>query len=170
MQFPNDPRDIFAALNRAQVRYLVVGGVAAIFHGVPRTTFDTDVAVKFEVDNLARLDRVMKSLGFSPRVPAPVTGLADPKTRSIWTRRKSMKVFSYVENRKPFRVLDIMVRPLAGFDRLYRARVTVRYEGVSVPLIPVAALVRMKRQAGRPEDLRDVAFLEFAERKRKQTS
>ena len=161
MRFPNDPKDIFAGLNRARVRYLVVGGIAAIFYGVPRTTFDADIAVELEVDNLERLDRVMKGLGFSPRVPTPVTGLADPATRSLWTRRKAMKVFSYIENRKPFRVLDIMVRPLTGFDRLYRARSTVRYEGVAVPLLPLAALIRMKRQAGRVEDLRDVEFLEF---------
>lgn len=161
MRFPNDPKDIFAGLNRAQVRYLVVGGIAAIFYGVPRTTFDADIAVELEVDNLERLDRVMKQLGFSPRVPAPITGLANSATRSLWTRRKAMKVFSYIENRKPFRVLDIMVRPLPDFDQLYRKRTAVKYEGITVPLLPLAALIRMKRQAGRAEDLRDVAFLEF---------
>ena len=164
MRFPNDPKDIFAALNQGRVRYLVVGGIAAVFYGVPRTTFDADIAVELEVKNLGRLDRVMKSLGFLPRVPAQVTGLADPATRSLWTRQKAMKVFSYMENRKPFRVLDVMVRPLTGFDRLYRGRTTVKYAGVAVPLIPVASLIKMKRKAGRVEDLRDVAFLEFIQR------
>ena len=39
-----DPTDIFAALNRVKVKYLVVGGIAVVFYGVRRTTGDVDLS------------------------------------------------------------------------------------------------------------------------------
>lgn len=163
MRFPNDPKDIFAALNHARVRYLVVGGVAVIFHGVPRTTFDADIAVHLDIDNLTRLDHVMKQMGFAPSIPVSVVGLADPDIRRLWTQQKGMKVFSYKELKKPFRILDIMVRPLKDFDRLYQQRVNKRHRGVTIPLMPIAGLIRMKTGTGRAKDHEDIEYLRIVE-------
>lgn len=165
-RLPHDPADIFDALNRGRVKYLVVGGIAAIFHGMPRNTFDVDVAVKLDVENLRRLERVMERAGFSAKAPVSVTGLADPATRRAWLEQKEMKVFSFVEKRKPFRMVDIMVRPPRDFDGLYRRRMMVRHQGVAVPVIPLGALITMKARAGRAQDLEDVAYLRFVQQKK----
>ncbi|MBI3324028.1 MAG: hypothetical protein HYZ92_01995 [Candidatus Omnitrophica bacterium] len=167
-RFPHDPADILAALNQHQVKYMVVGGVAAIFHGVPRTTFDTDLAVKLEIENLKRLEQVMRRLGFSEYIPASVTGLANPATRRQWTGQKAMKVFSFREDRKPFRVVDVMVRPLRDFDRLYRQRITMRHEEVDVPVIPIPNLIKLKTGTGRIKDAEDIAYLRVVEQTMKQ--
>ena len=158
-----DPADIFRALNRAKVQYLVVGGIAAIYHGVPRTTLDVDIAVRLEVRNLKRFAGTMKRLGFEPRVPADVTRLANPSTRREWTRRKAMKVFSFIERRPPFRVVDVMVKPLERFAQLYRRRVEVIHRGVRLPLIPLDRLIKMKTGTGRLRDQEDVEYLRFAD-------
>ena len=163
--FPHDPADILKALNASRVKYLVVGGVAVIFHGVLRTTLDLDLAVHLEVGNLKKLEEVMHRLGFSPRVPASVTGLADSRTRRVWTRQKHMKVFSFTEHRKPFRIVDVMVRPLPDFERLYRTRVTVKHGGVSAPVMPLSALMKMKLAAGRVQDREDVQYLHIVQQK-----
>lgn len=164
-RFPNDPADILKALNQAHVKYLVVGGVAVIFHGVPRTTFDTDLAVELDPGNLKRFEHVMTQLGFSSKVPVSVTGLADPRLRKEWTQQKNMKVFSFVENRKPFRMVDVMVQPLKGFERLYQEKKVVHHQGVRVPLMPLTALMIMKRAAGRIQDIQDVEYLEVVQEK-----
>lgn len=46
---------VFRSLSIHEVRYLVVGGVAAIVHGVPRTTFDLDLLVEADEENARRL-------------------------------------------------------------------------------------------------------------------
>ncbi len=164
-----DPTDIFAALNAAKVKYLVVGGIAAIQYGVPRATFDVDLAVQLEVENLERIDRALNALGFAPKVPVSIVGLADPKTRKEWTEGKHMKVFSYAELTAPFRLIDIMVRPLKRFERLYHQRRNVIVEGVKVPLVPIPALIQMKAGTGRVQDQLDIEYLhaaQQAERKR----
>ena len=158
-----DPSDIFAALNAAQVKYLLVGGLAVVLYGIQRTTGDVDVAVHLTTDNLKRLAGALKQLGFVPRVPAPIAGLADPKTRRLWTQRRGMKVYSFIEPYGlPPRNVDVMVTPLEDFEAVHRKRTMASLRGVPVPLIPVNELARMKRKAGRPQDLQDVQDLRLA--------
>jgi hypothetical protein len=155
-----NPTDIFAALNRAKVKYLVVGGIAVVMYGIRRTTGDVDLCVHLTVDNLERLADALKRIGLVPRVPAPITGLADAKTRRLWTKQRGMKVYSFIE---PYgslpRNVDVMVSPAKNFNALYQRRALVTLRGVSVPLVPVDELARMKRKAGRPQDLQDVRDL-----------
>jgi len=155
-----DPSDIFAALNQAKVAYLVIGGIAVVMYGIRRTTGDIDLCVQLTVDNLDRLAAALKQIGFVPRIPAAISGLADANTRRLWTRQRSMKVYSFIEPHATFpRNVDVMANPPRNFNALYRRRTTVRLRGVSVPLIPVRELAKMKRRAGRPQDLQDVQDL-----------
>lgn len=45
---------IFGALNEAQVRYLVVGGLAVIAHGYVRYTNDLDLVIQLDEPNARR--------------------------------------------------------------------------------------------------------------------
>jgi hypothetical protein len=42
-------------LNEAEVEYLVIGGIAAVLHGVPRATFDLDILIRPTPENATRL-------------------------------------------------------------------------------------------------------------------
>jgi hypothetical protein len=39
-------QSVFASLRSHDVRYVVIGGIAAIAHGVPRATFDLDILIE----------------------------------------------------------------------------------------------------------------------------
>ena len=47
----NRLQDVFASLNRHDVRYVVIGGIAAVLHGVPRATFDLDLLIDASPEN-----------------------------------------------------------------------------------------------------------------------
>ena len=51
---------LFSALNKAKVRYLVVGGIAVNLYGIERATADIDLVVDLEENNLNRFIAVMK--------------------------------------------------------------------------------------------------------------
>lgn len=153
--------DILQGLNRAGVKYLVIGGVAAIYHGVPRATFDLDLSVWLAPGNLERLDQAMETMGFVPKAPVAVAGLADPKIRRDWTQRKGMKVFAFEELKPPFRMVDVMVKPLRNFQQVYKRRVEVHDQGVTIPLMPIPQLIQTKTRTGRVKDQEDIEYLRF---------
>ena len=46
---------VFASLQKNDVKYLVIGGIAAILHGVPRATFDLDILIEATPENARKL-------------------------------------------------------------------------------------------------------------------
>ncbi|MBI2093600.1 MAG: hypothetical protein HYT88_02625, partial [Candidatus Omnitrophica bacterium] len=96
-----DPTDIFAALNAAGIQYMVVGGIAVVLYGVNRMTSDIDLAVELTAGNLQELEAVLERIGFNRRLPVSIQGLTDPKTRRLWTQKKNMKVYSFIERKPP---------------------------------------------------------------------
>src|SRR4030042_5391999 len=51
----NRLKDVFESFQKNEVRYLVVGGIAAVLYGVPRATFDLDILIEPTPDNVQRL-------------------------------------------------------------------------------------------------------------------
>lgn len=46
---------VFASLQHHNVRFLVIGGIAAVLHGVPRATFDLDILIEATPNNAQNL-------------------------------------------------------------------------------------------------------------------
>jgi hypothetical protein len=55
---------ILERLNREQVEFVLVGGLAGVFHGVPLVTRDVDICLPFTEQNLLRLERALA--GWNP--------------------------------------------------------------------------------------------------------
>jgi hypothetical protein len=56
------PNQILERLNGASVEYVLVGGLAAVFHGVPLVTRDIDICLPMTQANLTRLERAIADL------------------------------------------------------------------------------------------------------------
>jgi hypothetical protein len=151
---------ILKSLWEARVRYVVVGGVAVVLHGYLRLTADLDLVVALERDNVLAAVEALAALGYRPRPPRRGPQFDDPEIRSSWARDKDMKVFSLRSPSYPGVDVDLFVEEPVPFDDLReRARVADLY-GVAVPIAGIPDLIAMKRTAGRPEDLLDIAALE----------
>ncbi len=55
-------REILELLNKYEVEYIVVGGVAAVIQGAPVTTFDLDALIRIGEDNAKRLSLALDEL------------------------------------------------------------------------------------------------------------
>ena len=51
----NQLKVVFSSFQEHDVRYLVIGGIVAILHGVPRATFDLDIYIEASPENVQRL-------------------------------------------------------------------------------------------------------------------
>jgi len=64
-------REILELLNKHQVEYVVIGGVAAVIHGAPVTTFDLDALVRVSDENADRLVAAFSDLDARYREHGP---------------------------------------------------------------------------------------------------
>ncbi len=155
-----DIERVLEALNRAQVRYLVAGGVAVVLHGYLRTTADLDLVVQLEPDNARRALQALGALGYRPRAPVPAEQFADTGTREEWIRDKNLEVFSLWSDENPALEVDLFVREPFDFDEAYNSAREIRLKTTTARVVPRRLLIEMKKLAGRPRDLEDVAALE----------
>ena len=77
-------RDLVTALNDGKVPYCLVGGVAVNLHGVPRMTYDVDIAVRLELVALQACEHALTSLGLLPRVPVQLSQFANDSFGKAW--------------------------------------------------------------------------------------
>ena len=155
-----DIERVLGALNSAQVRYLVAGGVAVVLHGYLRTTADLDLVVQLEPENALRALRALGTIGYVPRAPVPAEQFADAGTRERWIRDKNLEVFSFWSNEHPGLEVDLFVREPFDFDEVYENAREFQLETTTVRVVPRRLLIEMKRLAGRPRDLEDIEALE----------
>jgi hypothetical protein len=59
---------LFRALEREKVEYLVVGGLAVMFHDVERSAMNIGLVLAMREDNLRRLFAVANTLGLAPHI------------------------------------------------------------------------------------------------------
>lgn len=152
--------DVYAALRAAEVRFVVVGGMAVVLSGHVRTTVDLDVVVDLAPDPAHRAVVALTDLGFQPRIPVRPTDFADPRIRQEWIDTKGLQVLSFHDPDHAFREVDVFAAYPVDFERLLAAAVPTRVGDQTVLVASIDDLLAMKRAAGRPQDLADVAALE----------
>lgn len=150
---------VLASLERARVRYLVVGGVAVVLHGYLRTTLDLDLVLQLEQTNVERALEALAGLGFQPQAPVPLSSFADPQIRETWLREKNMTVFSLWHPEHPGFAVDLFVQEPFDFDAVYRRALRVPLQTTEATVVSREDLVAMKKAAGRALDLDDVTAL-----------
>jgi predicted nucleotidyltransferase len=151
---------VLEALNRAQVRYLVVGGVAVVLHGYLRTTADLDLIVQLERENVLRAVRALGDIQYRPRAPVSAEAFAEREMREQWIREKGLAVFSLWSPAHPTLEIDLFVTEPFEFEAVYARALRVPLKRTEVTVIGLEDLIALKRQVGRPRDEEDIAALE----------
>jgi hypothetical protein len=152
-----DIEAVVQALNEAGARYLIAGGLAVVAHGYVRATQDIDIVLALEAGNAIRGLAALTALGFRPVAPVPIEDFADPAKRQAWIEQKGATVFRLYSDRHPTMALDLFLREPFVFDQAEQAALLAEVApGVKAPFVGFDDLVRMKREAGRPQDLADI--------------
>lgn len=158
---------VFRALNEADVRYLVVGGVAVNVHGYQRATQDLDLVVELERENVLAAVRALAGLAYRPVLPVDAERLADPAIRREWHERRNVEVFSMTSDIHRETTVDLFVNePFPFAPALEAAFVTELAPGLRVPVVALDTLIRMKAEVDRPRDQDDVQHLRWLREER----
>lgn len=150
-----NPGAILATLEHHEVRYVLIGGLAANAHGVRRTTRDVDIIVDRTEGNLERLAAAVRELEVGSPVidsrlqeldPLDPEDLARAANVSLDTRDGELDVMNEATGAPPF-------------ERLARRAIVVEVLGTRVPVAGLDDLIALKHASGRDVDLRDIADL-----------
>ncbi|MGA9853271.1 MAG: DUF6036 family nucleotidyltransferase [Gammaproteobacteria bacterium] len=156
--------EIFTALDKAQVRYVVVGGLAVILHGHIRLTQDLDLVIDLDPVNCRKALETLESIGLKPRLPVVMQDFADPKKREDWYRNKHMMVFQLWDPKNAQRSIDVFVHEPVKFTDLWHDSIVKVYDGVPIRVASIAHLIEMKSGTHRVRDEDDIEKLREIQR------
>ncbi len=143
-----DPERILSILVEHEVRFVLVGGFAAVIHGSPYVTVDLDVVPAVDEGNLQRLSDALRALDARVWTPDEPEGLPfDHDGRSLAENR----IWNLITHAGR---LDITFLPsgTSGYEDLARDAVRVRILGVDTAVASLADVIRSKEAAGREKD------------------
>jgi hypothetical protein len=152
---------LFDALNAAEVRYVVVGGFATVLHGHARLTADIDLVVDLAPDEAKKAVETLTRLGFRARAPVDPLAFADAMVRRQWIKEKGMRVFSLWDPSNPMVEVDLFAEHPIDFEELWNHAEIIKLTRALVRIASIRDLIRLKRIAGRPQDLADIEALEL---------
>jgi hypothetical protein len=150
---------VFRALNKEKVKYLVVGGVAVNLHGYLRATGDIDILLLLEEGNLLRMKKAMEELGYIERLPISIQNLKDHKQVKKWLKEKGMTAFAFSPPPYNPLMLDILVEESLKFEDANKKSIKKIFEGVTIPVVCIQDLIRMKKKSDREKDMIDLKAL-----------
>jgi len=145
---------LLRALAASEVRFILVGGAAAIAHGSSRLTQDVDVVYARDPANLARLAAALAPA--SPYLRGAPPGL--PFALDERTLRMGLNFTLQTS----LGAIDLLGEIVGGgrYEALLPHSTEIEAFGVKLRLLDLATLIEVKRAAGRPKDLEAIAELE----------
>lgn len=152
---PLDPELLLRTLHDHDLRYVLIGALAARLQGFPRLTADADITPAIDEENLERLALALRTLNarvFTESVPE---GLAFDCTRQTLARAEMWNLVTDAGR------LDIAFKPSGtdGYDDLSETAVRFEVFGVEILAASLHDIVRSKEAADRPQDRQDVLVL-----------
>lgn len=148
-----NPRPILGVLQRHEVRFVVIGGIAGSLQGSTTITHDFDICYARERDNLERLTEALKELDATLRGARELV----PFQLDARTLKAGLN-FTFDTKYGPF---DCIGEASGNFDyeQLRRNADEMNLLETKVLVASLDDLIRMKRAAGRNKDLIEVENL-----------
>lgn len=158
----SDFLEILRTLSEYKVDFIVVGGVCAVLHGAPMTTFDLAVVHSRSADNLKRLLSALHTLDAyyrdrpGQRLQPKLSHLASPGHQLFLTRFGPLDILGTIGNR-------------LSYSDLITGTVQLQLDDLELRMLTLESLIDTKRAAGRDKDKAVLALLnQTLKEKRKQ--
>jgi hypothetical protein len=152
--------ELFSALDRHKVDYLLIGGLAVSLHGVERATMDVDITVAMTPSNLAALIETAKDLKLSPVLPVPLESLSNIQVLREWHEQRNLEAFALRTPELAGVTIDVLLFPPVDFAGMTARAVQFDVAGTVIKVVSIDDLIALKRAVGRPIDISDIEHLQ----------
>ncbi len=152
---PFDPERVIRTLAKHNVRYILVGAMAARLQGFPRMTADTDITPENTLENTAQLAAALREVDARVFTDSLPEGLAFDCSAATLARSAMWNLVTDAGR------IDVVFEPsgTAGYEDLSRDAVAFEVFDAVIHAASLGDIVRMKEAADRPQDRHDVLLL-----------
>ena len=130
--------------------YAIVGGYALAFHGLVRATVDIDLVLNLKESDFKKAEKLLLQIGLQSRLPVRAEEII--KMRQEYINHRNLIAWSFVDHQKPYRQVDILITH--DVKKLKTEIISVG--GKKIKIVTLEQLLKMKKAAGRPQDLVDI--------------
>jgi predicted nucleotidyltransferase len=158
-------REILPILVQSDVRFIVIGGGAALAHGAARLTYDVDIVYARHPEDLRRLAAALQPY-------QPYLRGAPPGLPFRWDERTLKSGLNFTLT-TTLGDLDLLGEVAGGgsYEQLLPFTEELETFGVRCRFVTLEKLIQLKRAAGRPKDLEAIAELQaLLEERRRGTA
>jgi hypothetical protein len=157
-------RSLLESLDRNEVAFVIIGGIAATLHGSARLTFDLDIVYERAPDNLERL--VAALTPFAPYLRGAPPGL--PFKFDVDTLKRGLNFTLTTSDGS----IDLLgeVSGIGNYAVARQHSDAAHMFGGTYYFLDLDALIISKRAAGRPKDFEAIAELEAIRDERERST
>ena len=162
------PRKILEILERHNVAYVLVGGVAGTLHGSPLSTDDLDIVPDLSQGNLDSLARALNAMNARIRAADYPEGIAAEFTGK--RLKKWVVEFRFLNLTTDFGRLDVMQRPggFTGYEELATNAERLEVGSLEIAVAALEDIIRSKETVARERDLAQLPTLKKLLEKKSQ--
>jgi hypothetical protein len=151
-------------LIKNNIEFVIVGGFAAVAHGVTLVTQDMDVCCRFSTDNLLRLQQALADLH-------PVHRMTPQRLPFELTAEKCKNLKNlYLST--DWGQLDCLgnITGLGDYDAVFRQSNEIELDIGTCRMLTIDALIKSKRAMNRPRDKEAIIQLNAIKEKTEETN
>lgn len=134
--------DFFKILNilsKHKVDFIIVGGVCAVLHGAPVTTFDLDLVHSRSKDNLERLSSALKELDAhfrghgNKRLKPKLSHLSSPGHQLLMTKAGPLDLLGTIGKER-------------GYSQLLQHTIELEVSNLRLRVLDLETLIKVKKE------------------------
>ena len=144
---------ILEGLIKSDIRFILVGGLAAVIQGAPVTTMDVDIVYEQSPENISRLFKFLRSV--EARYRRPDDKMIAPKESELPETKHGL--FTTIFG--PFDVLSF-IEDGKTYEDLIEHTVEIEFRGHRIHVLDLRMLTELKRRSKEPKDRQRLQVLE----------
>ena len=144
---------ILESLIKADIQFILVGGLAAVIQGAPVTTMDVDIVYRRSSENISKLFKFLKSIDAIYRRPDnDILALKEEDFFGMGhalflTRLGPLDVLAFIEEGKTY-------------EDLLKHSIEIKFRGQTIKVLDIRMLTELKRNSQDPKDRQRLPVLE----------
>ena len=138
-----DTEKLLRLLKGHKAKFVIIGATAFPVHGYSRATLDIDIFIKPDKPNANKVWKALNDFGYN---------MADVSVNELLKKKLLIRQYAVETDIHPF------VKGIT-FKSVWKHKVRAKFGNTFINFASLKDLIKMKRAAGRPQDLEDLSYL-----------